>query len=421
MRRYLIIILFIASLFFASCGSDDDSDSYASVCSSDYVFGFASRDIFQNDGNSNPLWKTQWDLHANHGIFGNPSIHASASLIRNNGGHTVTIAILDDGFNLNHEDLKGLNVIRKWNTAYSYDNSTTSDPSQDISEDPNNKEDHGTATLGIIAARDNNVGIMGLATTSNYQFILVKMCFDDACLKNQIYTTSEIFRKVQSWNPQVISCSWGTVQRGGLSPYDRATIASVAKGENKNGKLTYPNGVNVVFSSGNGENKNGQNYGVDISNEANIPEVISVGASNSFNRIAHYSNYGENLDLVAPGGGYYHPDMLGIPTLYGHFNNSYYYYNSKNSFIGTSASAPLVSGAIALILAKNPNLTRPKIINILHSTSDKISFYRENLGTKRNPIMRLETCNYDSAGFSKHCAYGKLNLEKALAKVPNPS
>jgi len=392
---YLLIILFVSCLFLASCGSSNDNNSMSySYCSNDYINYYASSSIFQNDANLNPLWKDQWDLHANNnGNFGNPSIDVNASQIRNNGGHKVIIAVIDDGFNLNHEDFKNpdLNVIKKWNLAYPYNNSF-GDPSQDISEGIDNKENHGTATLGIIAARDNNVGIMGLATTPNFQFILIKMKFG----KNSSVTIANLvsaFANAKKWGADIISCSWGTNE--GIVPLaEKEAITDAATSGGIGGK-----GINVVFSSGNGQKVNGENYGVDISNEADISEVISVGASNSFNRITQYSNFGGNLDLVAPGGGY-HFGMLGIPTLLGSSNDGYYNFNNYPPFIGTSASAPLVSGAIALMLAKNPTLTRVQVSNILHESSDKIGTFSYQNG--HNPCY----------------GYGKLDVAKALRETP---
>ena len=66
------------------------------------------------------------------------------------------------------------------------------------------------------------------------------------------------------------------------------------------------------------------------------------------------------------------------------------------SFIGTSSSAPIVSGAIALLLEKYPTLTRIEVENILKNTSDKIG-----------------SISYKN-GKNDYYGYGKINLYNML-------
>ncbi len=126
--------------------------------------------------------------------------------------------------------------------------------------------------------------------------------------------------------------------------------------------------------------------------------IISVGATDKNNLRAWYSNYGTNLDVVAPGG-----YDVGITTLddmgssgIASIDDNYLLYNDSNSFIGTSASAPTVSGVVALILEKNPNLTRVEIENILKNNTDEIG-----------------NIQYQNAR-NNYYRYGKINLTKVM-------
>jgi len=108
--------------------------------------------------------------------------------------------------------------------------------------------------------------------------------------------------------------------------------------------------------------------------ESAIPEVIAVGATGIDNLREWYSNHGDHIDVVAPGG-----YETGITTLdpvgengTATLDDDYLLANDQESFIGTSASAPIVSGVIALMLEKNPNLTRSDIEEAFKNTSDKI-------------------------------------------------
>ena len=111
--------------------------------------------------------------------------------------------------------------------------------------------------------------------------------------------------------------------------------------------------------------------------ESSIKNVISVGATDSDNLRTDYSDYGKELDIVAPGGYYFGITTIDPTGTKGASTDNYNRYNEVNdgydvSFTGTSASAPLVTAAIALALEKNPLLTRLEIQNILKISTDHI-------------------------------------------------
>ena len=111
--------------------------------------------------------------------------------------------------------------------------------------------------------------------------------------------------------------------------------------------------------------------------ESAIASVIGVGATDRENLRADYSNYGEDLDIVAPGGywlGVSTIDPLGSNGASGNEYNRYdeRYNGSDVAFTGTSASAPIMSGVIALALEKNPNLTRVAIQELLKKSTSTI-------------------------------------------------
>ena len=141
------------------------------------------------------------------------------------------------------------------------------------------------------------------------------------------------------------------------------------------------------------------NSNQDMGNdESAIPEVIAVGSTDEENLRAWYSNYGENLDILAPGGSYHGITTLdamgsdGIASL----DENYLLYDDYDSFRGTSASAPIMSGVIALILEKDPTITRAEIENVFKDSSDKIgNVYYEN-------------------GRNDYYGYGKVNLYNAI-------
>lgn len=116
------------------------------------------------------------------------------------------------------------------------------------------------------------------------------------------------------------------------------------------------NGVVVVAASGN----DGCNC---ISYPARYPDVIAVGATNADNSLASFSNYGNNLDLVAPGAGL-------CSTVW---TNTAQTGLNACGLNGTSFSSPLVAGAAALLLSQNPTLTPAQVSASLTGTTTKLA------------------------------------------------
>ncbi|OHD94481.1 MAG: hypothetical protein A2019_05965 [Sulfurimonas sp. GWF2_37_8] len=327
-------------------------------------------DILTMSLEDEPYYQQQWYLHYDNFFYIQNNIEANAhinvgNMLQTNGGKGVKIAIIDDGLDMTHEDLVGA-IIN------SYDmNTKTTNVSHTTA-----CGFHGTAVTGIIGARVNHKGIHGIASSSSIIFLKYKEFMSES-------ETIELFAKAEEFGADIINCSWGT---NDVSQPVKEKIQDLAI-NGRNGK-----GTIIVFAAGN-ENK-------DMGNdESSIPEVIAVGATDKDNLRVWYSNYGQNLDVMAPGG-----SDIGITTLDDMYQNglssmdeNYFLYNDDYPFIGTSASAPIVSGAIALLLEKNPNVTRAEVETILQNSSDKIGAVPYVTG--RNNVY----------------GYGKINLTNLMA------
>ncbi|SFV90397.1 Protease [hydrothermal vent metagenome] len=334
--------------------------------------------IDNNDSNTSflvsdePYYYQQWYLDRNDTFYIENDIDANASIQLGEYryyymGRGIKVAIIDDGLDMKHEDLKGA-ILHTFDIATNSTNVNHTD-SEDF---------HGTAVTGIIAARKNDKGILGVAAQSQILFLKYKERMSDSDL-------IELFKKAQEWGADVINCSWGTYD---VSESVKEVIQDLAT-NGRGGR-----GIPIVFAAGNDD----QDMGND---ESAIDEVIAVGASGKDNHRTWYSNYGEHLDVLAPGGYY-----IGIATLddtgsngAGTLDENYLLAEDENAFIGTSAAAPIVTGVIALMLEKNPNLTRKEIETILHNTSDKIGD-REYID-----------------GFNEYYGYGKINVSKIMSRL----
>ncbi|ADL13482.1 S8 family peptidase [Acetohalobium arabaticum] len=215
------------------------------------------------------------------------------------------VGIIDTGIDLNHFDLSPIN------SGYNPINSA---------QQPEDQNGHGTHVAGTIAARKNGRGIVGVAPA-------IKLYPVKAFDKDGSAKMSSLIEALQ-WSIdndlQVLNMSFG-VDKGN----DTLQEAIVK---------TYEAGITMVAAAGN-------DGATTVDFPARYPEVIAVGAVNEDKKLADFSNYGSNLDVLAPG--------VDVQSTWknGQFNK----------LDGTSMAAPHVTGITALILGKFDNLTPAKI------------------------------------------------------------
>jgi subtilisin family serine protease len=131
----------------------------------------------------------------------------------------------------------------------------------------------------------------------------------------------------------------------------------------------YQHGVTIVASSG--------NSGKSVTFPANLPHVISVGAVDETGEKAAYSNYGNGLDVVAPGN-----------SIFSLTNTGFSYKT------GTSMAAPQVSGLASLLKGISP-MTPDQTESIIKSTSKDLGpsgwdiYFGNGLIQVRDAILRL--------------------------------
>ena len=254
-------------------------------------------------------------------------------------GKGVKILVVDSSFELNHPDLR-------FSNTYNFNLQN-----KDITPD-STADFHGTAVAGVIGAnRGNNYGIMGVAPDS--YMIAFNGLFDieDDTAFTESYI--DIFYKALELDVDIINCSWTST-----SMLDEASIDAINTfvKEARDGK-----GGFVVFSSGNESS-------TSLLNEPSLKNVISVGSIEADGSKSLYSNYGEKLDLVAPSN-FVSIDMLG--------DNGFS--ASEMGFVaGSSFSAPIVSGIIALMLEVNPTITLDSALDAIYSTTKKVGDYNYN-------------------------------------------
>ncbi len=193
-----------------------------------------------------------------------------------------------------------------------------------------------------------------------------------------------------------------TVQEGRLSFY--SWISSERDSDGLRLFIDYNNDGSIDFESVllSGVLATNQNVGYP----AAFPEAIAVGASSNFDCRSGYSQFGPELDLVAPSGGgpLNHKITTTDRTGADGYDPADYLPNDPGStgFSGTSSATPLVSGIAGLMLSRNPMLTAEEVREILHDTSDQIG---------PDPYI---------GGRNDRYGHGRVNAFRALQSVTPP-
>jgi subtilisin family serine protease len=342
------------------------------------LFGFEVGIADANDTQKDTLLEYQWYLNNKeltpHTTHNNLKFHEDINVIdawRDTiGEKNITIAVVDTGIDINHPDL-----IVDTNKSLRY-----SDLSSDPSPNPKTKANaHGTHCAGIVAGSGwNSIGIRGVTPNINLVGLNVfsnptDATFASALLKDGI---------------DISSNSWGG--GGAHVLYDDATsLESIESGvtNGRDGK-----GINYIFASGNdAANANFQS----ILTSGYVVAVSSVDGGGEFEE---YSDFGSNILVSAPGGSddaNNYPAIVttdisglnyGVDTSNNHWNaqgneNGDY----THTMNGTSASAPMVSGVVGLMLSVNSSLNYKEVQYILAKTARKndpndSSWYKNGAG-----------------------------------------
>jgi hypothetical protein len=381
--------------------SEPNFGIFNSLCSNDYYFD------------------QQWGLKNTGQMGGTPEVDIKAEQAWEMAqGAFVVVAVVDLGVDKLHPDLIG-------HVGVGYDATGNYSGGYPVSE----LDGHGTQCAGVVGATKNNgIGIAGVAPQCLIMPVKYATMKDDFGF---IYLDTDSIMESNSiiWAYQngasVISCSWKSIPSSKLTNaiHDAVTLGRGGKG------------CVVVAGTGNEALK-------WIAYPARLPDVIAVGAIERHGMRANFSNYGDELDVVAPGVGIWttnwpHDDKS---------SGSIYDFSSfieerreiedtvppgyicerdtppgppKPSYIleeGTSMACPHVAGIAALILSVNNNLTGQEVRNIIEITAQKV---RDTI-----PYYIYETKpNRPNGTWHEEMGYGLVDAHAAvcLAQCYNPS
>lgn len=376
--------------------------------------GTAARTAAFND----PHLGLQWHM-VNNGDLGKTKFIAGADVNVAKawdlctGDPSIIVAVLDEGVDFSHPDLKGsmwVNEGEVWRSnedndgngyAGDYHGYNFAAGSGIISTNGRYDTGHGTHVAGVIAATNNNgIGISSIAggTPDNPGVKIMSCQIFSGALAGTVLDEVRAIKYAADNGAVILQCSWGYIS-GAANPYDWQPQFSNDDQWKQSNILEYkaldyfvhnagsPDGVVdggiVVFAAGN-------EYAPAASYPAAYPEFVSVAATAGDYTPAVYTNYGKGTTISAPGGDqdYYYEygedpnkGALGciLSTLPYNITGSAGELAGYGYMEGTSMACPHVSGVVALGLSYAAKLHRhvkaEEIKDLLHSTARPIEQY----------------------------------------------
>ncbi len=340
------------------------------------------------------IFPQQWHLKTtainNRWISASANVEAAHTITIGRG---VTIAVIDTGIDIDHEEFSGRGKIVAPRDATARDDNPR----------PNARaEKHGTACAGV-ACSAGRFGASGVAPRA--KLMPIRMISQ---LGSQ--AEADAFYWAANNGADIISCSWGPADGAWWDPGDPLHDTEVELPDSTRLAIDYAVthgrdglGCVVFFAAGNG------NESVDNDGYASYGRVLAVAACNDRGQRSVYSDFGDAIFCAFPSNDFSFPEegrpaplTPGIWTTDRTGRVGYSADNYTNSFGGTSSACPGAAGVAALVLSRDESLSWDEVRDIMRRACDRID---------------PEGGEYDETGHSPRYGYGRLNAEKAVRPV----
>lgn len=286
------------------------------------------------------------------------------------GSPTTRVAVIDSGIDISHPDLAA--GIADPYDAFDDDDDPSPNPGDFCGGGFGVCDEHGTAVSGIIGARANNgIGIVGFCPECT--LVPIRMLGEG---NGALSADIKAFEHAIDADAAVINNSWGYTEPMPV-PAALANVIHRAATEPRGGL-----GAVVVFAAGNDDRDLGNNE-----LEA-LEDVLCVSATDRYGNPTAYTNRGDAVDLAASSA-----------TMTTSVNGGY-----TETFGGTSAAAPVVSGVAGWILSAKPELSAAEVRALFRDT------------VQPSPLVTP-----DADGHHPIYGYGNLSLDNLLAELYPPA
>lgn len=368
--KKITISFFLLSFLLQNCNKPKKDDTLLNLLILGFLLNSANA-CQLTETNGDPLFADQWHW-SNNGSLPSSLAGEDARIqsVWSQGikGSGIRIAVVDDGVDTGHEDLRmssvpGIDLIFN-----------VSDPSHSFSN-----SGHGTSVSGVASARDQN-GIGGRGGAPCAEVIGINLLEQNSIsasdeAQSQTHANLETHISNNSWGPPD---NFGRLSNSSAS-WKSAVQNSFTSGRNGLGKV-------VTWAAGNGGAPGGVASALKTDNSnydgyANNPHVLTVCAVGTNGKKAAYSENGANLWVCGHSQGNNstsYTTAITTTDAMGRFGfnagtsaNDLTNANYTKNFNGTSSATPLVSGVVALLLEKYPNLTVRDVREILAKSARK--------------------------------------------------
>ena len=402
-------------------------------------------------GTQDPLFGQQWSLNntgqasfaANGGVAGQ-DLNMRQTLVDGPTGAHVQVAVVDTGLEICHPDLAA-NVER--NLSYNFNAPIWHGAQADDPFLPTVLGDHGTSVAGLIAAAANNgAGGRGVAPEvrlRGFNFLLSP----DQPMSEYLDSLGMKSADPQSNDVHVFNMSFGSIGSAENLSFDQRGLFKFGVTDLREGR-----GALYVKAAGNDfndcteidENRQPVSPLLDLSvelgcaaanrdGENNLPYVIVAGGFSADGKRSSYSSAGATLWVVAPAGEYGRrqpamitTDQMGTDRGYGLYGGPLSSDPAANPlgdytsiFNGTSSATPNTSGAIALLLEREPDLTWRDVKHILAKTARRLhaDIPRVRVAFGGVPAVLQHSWITNAAGYHFHNWYGfgAIDVDAAVA------
>ena len=353
---------------------------------------------------------------------------------------SVVVAVLDTGVLADHVDLAG-RVLPGWDLVSTLPEANDGDGRDANASDPgdwitaaesantsgafwdcgaSSSSWHGTMVSGVIgAAADNGIGMAGIA--SGVRILPVRVL--GKCGGNLSDVVAGMYWAAGIDQPglpgsstpaRVLNLSLGDSAR--CDPIYREAVAEITG---------QPFNVVIVASAGNSS-------GLGVGRPANCPGVIGVAGLRHAGSKVGFSDLGPEITIAAPGGNCVNT-AAGTPCLYpiltsansgtrGPVANGSIWTDSYRISVGTSFSAPIVSGVVALMLSARPTLTPPEVIATLKRTARPFPTTGADNGSDPTPVPMCQPSDGVTEQLQCYCTTalcgaGMVDAAAAVASV----
>jgi subtilisin-like proprotein convertase family protein len=293
---------------------------------------------------SDPYYSKQWHLSGEFGIN-------APDVWLNYTGKGIQVAVLDSGIEQIHPDLDDNLRLDL------YDGPVGGAPRGD-------DDNHGTSVAGVIAAERNNIGGVGVAYNADLiSYYTPSGARDYGAAIRAAIPAVEIINHSQGskrFDGNANSAFESDLFKGSLKPIGDALAALVAQGRD---------GKGAIFVQGAG---NSGLYGDDTNLHGfqNTRYAVTVAATDQSGNAYASGTRGASILISAPGVGVLTTDRVGDR---GYSTSGDASAKDMVKISGTSFSAPVVSGVVALMLEANPNLGYRDVQEILAVSAEKVS------------------------------------------------